>query len=239
MSPKQLTLFEHLETVKASAHGHQKREKDVEDAYRTAIRRAAPRATITSPHGSDGLVEWKGTRLLFEAKYDLDLKDRNVVCDVLTQVVMYLKKFEHAGEKQPNVLLVGDVDECFVLGAQRVSRFLAATDVDWTCAPSTGCPVLRRYVRDGLSILPHVYDINAEFGIAEVLRKAEWLAKGVVIKYGLNAENVRSVYAYWVKHVQAGDVRPKDSVDVFYVVMLRPKLAAVNENTGKYRQNKH
>ena len=120
-------------------------EKDVENAYRHAIKKAKPGATIASPHGTDGYAVWGNerplatVRLLLEAKYDLDLKARVPVCNVLVQCLLYLKKFEASGEPLPNVILVGDKNECFVLSTASVKGFLDLP-LDWTVAPSTGDP---------------------------------------------------------------------------------------------------
>ena len=51
-------------------------EKDVENAWRAALLAERPSASITSPHGCDGLISWGNVRALIEFKLDVDLKSR-------------------------------------------------------------------------------------------------------------------------------------------------------------------
>ena len=103
-------------------------EKDVENAYRAEVAARRDDAEWSSPHGTDGVAEWsagtppRNVRLLLEAKYDLDFKQRGHVCSVLGQLILYLKRFESAGGAMPNVLLVGIV--LFLLGSPVASGLL-------------------------------------------------------------------------------------------------------------------
>ena len=102
-------------------------EKDVENAYRAEFSATLPGCNITSPFGCDGLVEFpppEDVRTLLEFKYDLEMKQKANACRALTQLVFYIKKFEDAGQVLPNVLFVGDKDECFVLNTSSVQKFL-------------------------------------------------------------------------------------------------------------------
>ena len=101
-------------------------EKDVENTYRAALSGQRPSAVWQSPHNTDGLALWKpelqpqSVRMLLEAKFDQDFTDPSAMCNVLGQMLFYLKKFEKAGEELPNVLFVGDRNECFALSTDVV-----------------------------------------------------------------------------------------------------------------------
>ena len=117
-------------------------EKDVENAYREALNRMLI-CTISSPHGTDGLIEANHYRgedcnliMLMECKYDFDFSKRLEIIKVLVQALYYLKKFEDYGEDLPNVILVGDINECFCLHSNDLKPYLSE-DLDWSLAPSS------------------------------------------------------------------------------------------------------
>ena len=197
-------------------------EKDVENAYRAEIQHQRPDAEITSPHKTDGYVRWENVRLLLEAKYDEKLKERAPLCGVLGQLLLYLKQFEKSGEVLPNVLFVGDKNECLVLGTSAVQDFLALP-LDWTAAPSKGSPELTRALVSGLNLLPYVYDVNGTLDFKDVLAKVEVLAKGEVHAVKATPENVEVMFLYWQNRVfTSGALTPVEQVDVFLRCLFQP-----------------
>ncbi|MDG1949935.1 MAG: hypothetical protein P8J32_03910, partial [bacterium] len=110
-------------------------EKDVENIYRNEFESLIKGIGITSPHGGDGLLEFlnkemSSLRLLLEFKLDEDFKKKLSQCSVLVQCVYYIKKYEDAGQKLPNVIFVGDRNECFALHTNAVVKYLGH-ELDW------------------------------------------------------------------------------------------------------------
>lgn len=198
------------------------KEKDVENAYRAAIHKTKPEATITSPHGTDGYAQWGTVRLLLEAKYDLDFKGRIPVCNTLGQCLLYIKRFEQSGEPLPNVILVGDKNECFVLSTVAVKGFLDLP-LDWSVAPSTGNPELTRALVEGLNILPYVHDIDGNFRFKDVIEKVESLAEGEQHSVKASLTNIGAIFTYWRDRV-FNDKRltAVEQVDVFLRCLFNP-----------------
>jgi hypothetical protein len=205
-------------------------EKDVENMYRAAISKARPQTVWTSPHGTDGLAEWSQSattvRLLLEAKYDTDLRSRTAACGVLGQLLLYLKKFECAGETLPNVLLVGDKNECFVLSTVAVRGFLDLP-LDWTVAPSKGNPELTRALVGGVNILPLVLDVGAGFDFKALVERIEVLASGKQASVRASETNLGAVFVYWRDRVfRQGkghlELTPTEQVDVFLRSLFQP-----------------
>jgi hypothetical protein len=207
-------------------------EKDVENNYRAGISRARPKATWTSPHNTDGVATWTGettpatVRLLLEAKYDLDLKSRVAACGVLGQVLLYLKRFEAAGDALPNVILVGDKDECFVLATDAVRGFMDLP-IDWTVAPSKGNPELTRALVSGVNILPYVHDVGGGVDFKDLVDRVEVLASGKQATVRASETNIGAIFAYWRDRVfrdgkgkQA--LTPTEQVDVFLRCLFQP-----------------
>lgn len=205
-------------------------EKDVENAYRAEVSHQRADAAWTSPHGTDGYATWgnKGAlthvRLLLEAKYDHDLKAKVPVCNVLGQFILYLKRFEQAGEVMPNVLLVGDKNECFVLATDAVRGFLNL-EIDWSVAPSKGSPDLTQALVKGFNLLPYVYDVgNLDF--KDVIAKVEALACGAQHQVRATVDNLGAIFFYWRDNVFVGKgasaLTPTEQVGVFLRCLFQP-----------------
>jgi hypothetical protein len=198
-------------------------EKDVENAYREEIRHHRPKAVITSPYGTDGYALWDTVRLLLETKYDVDLKGRLPVCNVLGQMILYLHKFQSAGEPLPNVLLVGDRNECFVLGVQAIQDFLDLP-IDWSVAPSGGSPELTRALVEGVNLLPYVYDVDEHLDFRQVLDKCETLAAGEIRRVRATETNLTAIFTYWVDRVFTDKkLTAVEQVDVFLRCLFQPQ----------------
>lgn len=212
-------------------------EKDVENAYRAAVTDVvgAPVAW-TSPHQTDGVATWATppatVRLLLEAKFQQDLKARVSACNVLGQMILYLKRFEAAGDVMPNVLLVGDKDECFVLATDAVRGFLSL-DIDWSVAPSKGNPDLTRALVQGVNLMPYVYDTTGAFHFRDVIAKVEALAQGVAHQVRATPANISAIFAYWRDRVfRKGDgkhaLTATEQVDVFLRCLFLPTDVALH-----------
>lgn len=197
-------------------------EKDVENAYREEILRLRECASITSPHNTDGYAQWDHVRLLLEAKLDLDLKSRVPVCNTLGQCLLYLKRFEASSEPMPNVILVGDRNECFVLSTASVKGFLDLA-LDWTVAPSKGNPELTRALVEGVNILPYVFDVDNHFSFRDVLEKVETLAQGQVSSTRATQANLSAIFIYWRDRVfNDPKLTAVEEVDVFLRCLFHP-----------------
>jgi hypothetical protein len=197
-------------------------EKDVENAYRAEISHSRPCASISSPHHTDGYFQWSTVRLLLEAKFDEKLKERIPLCNVLGQMLLYLKHFENAGEVLPNVLLVGDRNECFVLSTSSVQGFLNLS-LDWTVAPSSGSSELTRALVQGLNLLPYVYEVDANLDFRDVLTHVETLAKGEVQSLRANPSNIEVLFLYWQERVLTDKrLTAVNKVDVFLRCLFQP-----------------
>lgn len=205
-------------------------EKDVENAYRAEVSHQRADAAWTSPHGTDGYATWENkgalthVRLLLEAKYDHDLKAKIPVCNVLGQFILYLKRFEQAGEVMPNVLLVGDKNECFVLATDAVRGFLNL-EIDWSVAPSKGSPDLTLALVKGFNLLPYVYDVgNLDF--KDVIAKVEALACGAQHQVRATVDNLGAIFFYWRDNVFVGKgasaLTPTEQVGVFLRCLFQP-----------------
>jgi len=52
------------------------------------------------------------------------LKSKTGQCNILLQLIYYMKKFETDGSALPTTLFVGDRNECFALKSNAVMKYL-------------------------------------------------------------------------------------------------------------------
>ena len=197
-------------------------EKDVENAYRGELTQSVPSVGITSPYGTDGYAQWGTVRALLEFKYDRNLKARTDQCGVLGQLILYLKKFEAAGQVMPNVLFVGDRNECFAIETAAVQKFLALP-IDWKVSPSAGSPDLTQALIAGMDVSPFVFDV-ADCDFRDVIAKIETLAKGEVHRVRATLSNIAAMFAQWQDRIflKTSGLTPVEQVDVFLRCLFKP-----------------
>ncbi|MEG0136384.1 MAG: hypothetical protein RR682_10265, partial [Cetobacterium sp.] len=136
-----------------------KNEKDVENIYRRFFLNALDKnVMIESPYGCDGYlksIEEQGRlfelenvtfsknnkeklKVLFEFKYDEKLEEKLKRSPIILQAIYYLKKFEldgRDGRDFPNVVFVGDKDQCFLIHTNKLQKYLDK-NLNWNIAPS-------------------------------------------------------------------------------------------------------
>ncbi|MBN1038814.1 hypothetical protein DVW12_08855 [Clostridium botulinum] len=119
------------------------KEKEVETVYNKGLDLYFSNAKINHPYNCDGYMESdvfydnkkRILRLLIEYKLDEKLDSKTHQAKVLIQALYYIKNFELNGDILPNVTLIGDKNECFVLHTNDINNYLDE-DIDWSIAPS-------------------------------------------------------------------------------------------------------
>ena len=172
------------------------KEKDVENIYRAAIINSLDGSEITSPYSVDGLLVNKTIRTLLEFKYDFDFKNKTKQCDVLTQCLFYLKKFEEDGIKVPSTIFIGDINECFAIHTNSIIKYLSS-DIDWKIAASQASsknPDLIMAMVGDTDIMPFVYNVDDNFNIKDVLEKIKDLSDNIVKKVRITTKNIVNIF---------------------------------------------
>ena len=203
-------------------------EREVEDVYNKGINLYFPNVAITHPFACDGLVETttenhKILKLIIEYKLDEMMKSSVSRAKVLVQVVYYLKRFEENGLILPNVCMVGDVNECFVLHTNPLLSYLDE-NLDWTIAPSEAHkynPDLVMKIANNEEINPFVFDINDKFSFKEVADKIANLADNIHRFVRVTEHNIATIFDYFTKNVvkDAKKIAPNDLVAIFMGVI--------------------
>ncbi|GHS90692.1 hypothetical protein FACS1894139_11490 [Planctomycetales bacterium] len=216
----------------------QEAEKLVEGAYHDVFLRYFKRnydtVKLTAPHQTDGLIEVGDVnlfaqiaiRLLIETKFDLRLSvSKGNRCKVIAQLIYYLKKFEQSGDSLPNVLLVGDVNNMFVLYTAAVAAYLQ-NDYDWTIAPSAAYKEEKLFgeLLNDKNLSPYVYEIRSpHFDLHYVFSSIEQLAQngGVIEKIKVGDEILLKAFLEFQRVVYKGIVaQTKEQMSVFVLSLL-------------------
>lgn len=203
-------------------------EREVEDVYNKGISLYFPDVDIKHPFACDGFVDTtignKMLKLIIEYKLDEDFTSRAAIAKVLLQVLYYMKQFEINGEILPNVILVGDINECFVIHSNAIIKYLDE-DLDWSIAPSQAykenADIILKMAEDN-DIAPFVYSVDDAFSFQAVAEKIKALAAGVKRYVHITEHNISVIYDYFTKRVikKASKVLPNDLVAIFMGVIL-------------------
>ena len=203
-------------------------EKEVDLVYSKGINLYFPTASITHPFACDGFLDTKTEagkllKLIIEYKFDELLSSKTGRAKVLIQVVFYMKQFELNGLILPNVCMVGDVNECFVIHTNALLKYLDE-DVDWSVAPSTAhfkYPDLVLKIANDEEINPFVFDINENFSFKDVAQKITDLADNVQRYVHVTEHNVATIYDYFCRNVikNVKKIKSHDLVGIFMGVI--------------------
>ena len=179
-------------------------EREVEDIYNEGISFYFSGSDIKHPFECDGFLSTSIGRgnvlkMIIEYKYNEDMKQKSAIAKVLVQVVFYLKRFEDAGMELPNVVMVGDINECFVMHSNDLLKYLD-WDVNWKIAPSEAykkCPEMVLGIVEDESINPYVFWIDESFDFKDVIEKIHSLCENVKRYVRITEHNIASIFEYF------------------------------------------
>ena len=179
-------------------------EREVEDIYNEGISFYFSGVDMKHPFECDGFLSTSIGRgnvlkMIIEYKYNEDMKQKSAIAKVLVQVVFYLKRFEDAGMELPNVVMVGDINECFVMHSNDLLKYLD-WDVNWKIAPSEAykkCPEMVLGIVEDESINPYVFWIDESFDFKDVVAKIHNLCENVKRYVRITEHNISSIFEYF------------------------------------------
>lgn len=205
-------------------------EKDIENVYTQGINLYFPEATIEHPFACDAFVSTKTRNnkllnLVIEYKFDEDFKSKVTRAKVISQVLFYLKRFEQNGYILPNIVMVGDLNECFVFHSNDIISYLDE-DIDWSTAPSCAYinnPDLVMKIAEDENINPFIFDINEHFSFKEVIEKIYDLADNIQRYVHVTEHNIATIFEYFNKNVIVNKkkISANDLVAIFIGVITK------------------
>lgn len=204
-------------------------ERTVEDVYNEGINLYFPTDKgIEYPFACDGYVDTKTDngkvlKLIIEYKFNEMMSNSVARAKVLVQVVYYIKRFEQNGMILPNVCMVGDKDECFVMHTNELLKYLDE-NVDWSISPSNAAvsnPDLVLKMSQDANINPFIFEIDENFSFKSVAEKIKDLADNIQRYVRVTEHNLSKIFDYFCKNVLKGKTKLSghDLVEIFMGVI--------------------
>lgn len=204
-------------------------ERAVEDVYNEGINLYFPTEKgIEYPFACDGFLDTKTDngkilKLIIEYKFNEMMSNSAARAKVLAQVVYYIKRFEQNGMILPNVCMVGDKDECFVMHTNELLKYLDE-DVDWSISPSNAAaanPELVLKMSQDTNINPFIFEIDKDFSFKSVADKIKDLADNIQRYVRVTEHNLSKIFDYFCKNVLKGKTKLSghDLVEIFMGVI--------------------
>jgi hypothetical protein len=202
-------------------------EKDTENIWRSTISSFFPDSNITSPFNTDGLLETQDQKIsiLFEFKFNENLKSKLSQVNILSQTLYYLKRFEVSGKKLPKVILIADKNECFVIHTNPLVKYLSY-DLKWNVPASTAFKVNPDLIQDMLSdsdINPFVFDIVEGFNFKAIQNKILDLSENVTRLIKVTEHNITNVFEYFCNNVLGKNaLTVNETANLFVNLIINP-----------------
>lgn len=218
-------------------------EKRVEAIYHEALRKGISDLgghvqSIKTLYNTDGILDgeflFDGAprvfRIIIETKMDESFTNAVVRSKVLAQVVYYLKRFEDAGDELPNIIFVGDRNECFVVHINYLQNYLNF-NCDWSVAPSLAgsrsVELVEALTSDEVlqsNCFVHIIDDNFDF--EDVVKDIWRLVTGVKTKSRITERNISKIFERFSMHIlkrkPSGEslYTPREQVEYFMKLVL-------------------
>ena len=204
-------------------------ERQVEDVYNKGLGIYFNNAPISYPYACDGFIETKTDndkelKLLVEYKFDKNFENSLDRAKVILQTIYYVKQFEINGKELPNVILIADKNECFVLHTNSIIKYLDC-DIDWKIAPSNAAD---KYIDLCIEISndeningAFVYSVDDNFSFKVVADKIKDYADNVKRYVHITENNIVNIFETFTKKVLSKNVSlsPNDLVGLFIGVI--------------------
>ena len=211
-------------------------EKDVENVYTQGINLYFPNVQVEHPFACDGFVDTKNDKgkllkLIIEYKFEEDFTSKTIRAKVITQVLYYMKRFEQNGFILPNVVMVGDVNECFVFHTNDIISYLDE-DLDWSIAPSKAhehnADLIYKLANDE-NINPFIFVIDENFSFKSVIDKIYDLSNNIQRYVHVTEHNIATIFEYFTNRVitDKKKISANDIVAVF--------MGVITKNTEYYK----
>ena len=219
-------------------------EREVEDIYNNGLTFyfLKDNETISHLYNCDGLItkkldNGKFLKLIIEYKFDEMMSNRIVMAKVLIQVIYYIKQFELNGEILPNVIMAADKNECFVIHANDIIKYLDY-NCDWNIAPSNSAnknPQMIKDIAEDENINPFIFDMTKADDFKIVADKIIELASNIQRFVRVTEHNISTVFEYFLNNV----IKNYKKIDANELVSLFIGVIIDHDNYYQHPSNKN
>lgn len=183
------------------------------------------------------IVNGKCLRLLIEYKYKKDLNHRAELAGILIQVIFYISKLHNQGI-QPNVVMVGVKEYCFISHVNPLAKYLELWEglVDWNTAPSKAkdrySDLIGDLCNDGeIPWLTGVKNIDDTFSIENLFKEIYLLCEDVKIHIRIKESSLSVAYEEFRRFVFK-DTKIPTNLQVACFVGLLTKNDLYHQHNG-------
>ena len=177
--------------------------------------------------------------LLIECKFDKDLDNKVERAKVLAQVVAYIKRIleDTAIERKPNVIFVGDVNECFALHVNFINKFIGMENVDWSIAPSKiadKCPELVEAIANDNILNENIYVSNPQVDdFKDMCETINAIANNNVRLIAINKKTIKLAFEHFCLKVLGENkgLSANDKVGIFMSAIKYADYRVINRKT--------
>ena len=177
--------------------------------------------------------------LLIECKFDKDLDNKIERAKVLAQVVAYIKRIleDTAIERKPNVIFVGDVNECFALHVNFINKFIGMENVDWNIAPSKiaeKCPELVEAIANDNILNENIYVSNPQVDdFKDMCETINEIANNNVRLIAINKKTIKLAFEHFCLNVLGENkgLSANDKVGIFMSAIKYADYRVINRKT--------
>lgn len=159
----------------------------------------------------DAYFSKDGLNLLIEYKFDKDFRNTESRAKVIAQVIAYYKLILDKNEVPiPNMVFVGDVNECFAFHINRINSFLAIQGIDWSVAPhefGERNDALVKAIISDRDINEKIFISNPQHDDMEkICKNIVDMSKGEYRFIAVNESTIRSAYDHFLNKVVREDL---------------------------------
>lgn len=208
-----------------------KDEKNVQENYGSTLRNykfAQHGAILRTDNIYSFNVNQKEYKLLAEFKFGKDMRSEIHLSSIIAQCLAYMKLIEKSGVPIPEVVLVGDENECSVFSSELLLPFLNDTSVNWNVKPSSflesNTELFNKLVNSNFLNNIFVFDIDDHFEFKTVVTKINDLARSSVTKTKINPKNMATAFHYFSTRVLHKNVTlsANERVNLFIQILVNP-----------------
>jgi hypothetical protein len=204
-------------------------EADVSTFYKAGFEKVLDASFYTAKGSNwqtDGIIEWTAAtsvKLLLELKYQADLTKDEGRSNVLAQALYYIKRFKEKGDIVPNVIFIGDKNDCFAISTKALEQFLDSP-IDWNLRPSSPDQALSQLIKTSGISPDIIYNTNG-LNFKLLVNHCEVLAKGTLEKVKATPLNMTAMFQYWVDRIIPASKKysPVQMIDIFFGCLFYPE----------------
>lgn len=180
--------------------------KEYDNAWIRHTKKKKIKGSVTRISKCDAF--WIGKHnILVEYKYDIDMENPAERAKVLAQVIAYYRTIisKKGGTKNPSVVFVADVNECFALHVNYINKFVNLAGVKWSAPNKMGNDqvLVDAIVNDedikNQSIVFNTAD--PDFSEEKIFDKVDSIAEGIVRIVPITEATIKMGFEYFSEKI--------------------------------------